>query len=62
MKDFNAIFKTYSGKIKTKVGVNTNYAKKFIECDPQYKYEDQYIRMFHSKPLCVKDFLNFCKK
>ena len=61
MKDFNAIFKTYSGKIKTKVGVNTNYAKKFIEGDPQYKYEDQYIRMFHSKPLCVKDFLNFVK-
>ena len=61
MKDFNAIFKTYSGKIKTKIGIKSDYAKKFIEGDPQYRYEDQYQRMFYSKPLCVKDFLNFIK-
>ncbi len=61
MKDFNAIFKTYSGKINSKLGIKTDYAKKFIDGDPQYEYEDQYIRMFYSKPLCVNDFLNFFK-
>ncbi len=61
MKDFNAIFKTYSGKFKTRMGIRSNYAKKFIDGDPQYGYEDQYHRMFYSKPLCVKDFLNFFK-
>lgn len=59
MKDFNAIFKTYSGKIKTKMGLKTYYAKKFIEGDPIYEYEDQFHRMFFSKPLCVKDFVDF---
>ena len=59
MKDFNAIFKTYSGKIKTRIGLKTYYAKKFIAGDPQYEYEDQFHRMFFSKPLCVKDFIDF---
>jgi len=59
MKDFNAIFKTYSGKIKTRIGLKTYYAKKFIAGDPLYEYEDQFHRMFFSKPLCVKDFMDF---
>ena len=59
MKDFKAIFKTYSGKFKTRIGIKSNYAKKFIEGDPQYGFEDQFQRMFYSKPLCVENFVDF---
>lgn len=59
MKDIPAIYRTYSSKIKTRLGFKTYYAKKFIEGDPQYGYEDQYTRMFYSKPLCLLDFQNF---
>lgn len=61
MKDFKAIFKTYSGKFKTRIGIKSNYAKKFIEGDPQYGFEDQFQRMFYSKPLCVENFVGFLK-
>jgi len=61
MKDFNAIFKTYSGKIKTRLGIKSDYAKKFIDGNPQYEYEDQFQRMFFSKPLCVENFMDFFK-
>ena len=61
MKDFNAIFKTYSGKIKTRIGIKLDYGKKFIDIDPQYEYEDQFQRMFFSKPLCVENFMGFFK-
>ena len=42
-----------------RIGIKSNYAKKFIEGDPQYGFEDQFQRMFYSKPLCVENFVDF---
>ena len=41
--------------------MHTTYTKKFIDGDPQYRYEDRFHIMFFSKPLCVKDFIDFLK-
>lgn len=59
MKDLNAIFITYSYKLKTKLGMKTKYGKKFIEGVPNYTYEEFFARMFYSKPVCLHDFIKF---
>lgn len=56
MKDFKAIGKNYFGKIKSSIGLKTEYAKTFKEADPDY-----YETVFSSKPLVLKDFFQFLK-
>lgn len=54
MKDFKAIAQNYFGKIKSSVGMKTEYAKIFKEADVDY-----YQKVFDSKPLILEDFLKF---
>ncbi len=57
MKDFKAIFNTYSGKVKNSIGIKKEFGDKFIhggyEGDSQWYYE----RMFFSK-ISSLNFLN----
>tara|TARA_Y100000590_G_scaffold329921_1_gene374719 strand:+ start:412 stop:567 length:156 start_codon:yes stop_codon:yes gene_type:complete len=46
MKDFNAIFKTYSGKLKDQIGLKTELGKKFKEGGFENNHEFYYLRMF----------------
>jgi len=57
LKDFKAISKNYFRKIKSSLGLKTEYAKIFKEADLNY-----YQQVFDSKPLVLKDFLKFLKK
>jgi len=59
MKDFGAIFETYSGKLKTKIGLKTKYGKRFIEDDSEFTRDEFFSRMFYSKPVCLNDFMKF---
>jgi len=54
LKDFKAISRNYFGKIKSSLGMKTEYAKSFKEADSDY-----YLKVFDSKPLILKDFLKF---
>lgn len=61
MKDFKAIFHTYSGKIKNDLGVKTELGKKFKEGGFENDHEDYYLRMFFSKLYAMKNFYEFVK-
>ncbi len=54
MKDFKAISKNYFRKIKSSIGLKTEYAKIFKEADADY-----YETVFSSKPLVLENFLQF---
>tara|TARA_Y100000996_G_scaffold10601_1_gene8640 strand:+ start:3816 stop:4712 length:897 start_codon:yes stop_codon:yes gene_type:complete len=59
MKDFKAIFKTYSGKMKDNLGFKTELGKKFKEGGFENDHEDYYLRMFFSKLSAMKNFNEF---
>jgi len=61
MKDFRAIFKTYSGKIKDNVGLKAELGKKFKEGGFEQDHEYYYSRMFFSKISALKNFESFLK-
>ena len=61
MKDFKAIFKTYSGKIKDNVGLKAELGKKFKEGGFEEDHEYYYSRMFFSKISALKNFESFLK-
>ena len=56
VKDFNAIFKTGVGKIKSKLGYKTEYAKFFKDADIEY-----YEKLYRSYPLIHEDIIQFLK-
>lgn len=62
MKDFKAIFKTYSGKIKDNVGLKAELGKKFKEGGFEQDHEYYYSRMFFSKISSLKNFELFLQK
>jgi SAM-dependent methyltransferase len=59
MKDFKAIFNTYSGKMKDGLGFKTELGKKFKEGGFEEDHEDYYLRMFFSKLSAMKNFQEF---
>jgi len=59
MKDFKAIFNTYSGKMKDGLGLKTELGKKFKEGGFEEDHEDYYLRMFFSKLSAMKNFQEF---
>tara|TARA_Y100000590_G_scaffold429013_1_gene541090 strand:- start:663 stop:1559 length:897 start_codon:yes stop_codon:yes gene_type:complete len=61
MKDFKAIFKTYSGKIKDNVGLKAELGKKFKEGGFEEDHDYYYSRMFYSKISALKNFELFLK-
>ena len=61
MKDFKAIFKTYSGKVKDNVGLKAELGKKFKEGGFEEDHEYYYSRMFFSKISALKNFESFLK-
>ena len=61
MKDFKAIFNTYSGRIKHDLGFKTELGKKFKEGGFEEDHEDYYLRMFFSKLSAMKNFYEFIK-
>ena len=54
MKDFNAIFKTYSGKTRTKLGLKTEFGSKFIHGGYTGNLALYYEKMLFSKLLSLK--------
>ena len=62
MKDFNAIFKTYSGKFKDQIGLKTELGKKFKEGGFENNHELYYLRMFYSKLSAMQNFHDFLTK
>ena len=61
MKDFKAIFKTYSGKVKDNVGLKAELGKKFKEGGFEEDHEYYYSRMFFSKISALKTLNHFLK-
>ena len=61
MKDFNAIFKTYSGKIKDTIGLKAELGKKFKEGGFEEDHDYYYSRMFYSKISALANFELFLK-
>ena len=61
MKDFKAIFTTYSGKVKDNVGLKAELGKKFKEGGFEEDHEYYYSRMFFSKISALKNFESFLK-
>ncbi len=59
MKDFKAIFKTYFGKTKTKIGVKKEFGDKFIHGGYEESSNWYYERMFFSKILPLNFLHNF---
>lgn len=57
--DFGAISKTYSNKIKSKLGIKTQFADRFSKDVTGYGLDVQYEIMFYSMSLVVLDFLKF---
>ena len=51
MKDFDAIFKTYLGKTRAKIGLKKEFGSKFIHGGYEKDHEWFYERMFFSKLL-----------
>ena len=54
MKDFDAIFKTYLGKTRAKIGLKKEFGSKFIHGGYEKNHEWFYERMFFSKLLSIK--------
>ena len=61
MKDFNAIFKTYFGKTRTKLGLKTEFGSKFIHGGYEKNFNWYYERMFFSKLLSLKKLNDYLK-
>ena len=62
MKDFKAIFKTYSGKIKDNVGLKAELGKKFKEGGFENNHELYYLNynLYHYVPLLLLLGYIFC--
>ena len=61
MKDFNAIFKTYFGKTRTKLGLKTELGSKFIQGGYEKNFSWYYERMFFGKLLILKKLNDYLK-
>ena len=61
MKDFNAIFKTYFGKTRTKLGLKTELGSKFILGGYEKNFSWYYERMFFGKLLILKKLNDYLK-
>ena len=61
MKDFNAIFKTYFGKTRTKLGLKTEFGSKFIHGGYEKNFNWYYERMFFGKLLSLKKLNDYLK-
>ena len=59
MKDFDAIFKTYFGKTRTKLGLKTEFGSKFIHGGYEKNFSWYYERMFFGKLLILKKCLGY---
>lgn len=57
MKDFKAIFNTYSGKVKNSIGIKKELGDKFIHGGYENDHQWYYERMFFSK-ISSLNFLN----
>ena len=54
MKDFRAISRTMYGKVKSSIGIKTEYGKTFKEKDPEY-----FSKIFDTNPKIHSDLINF---
>ena len=54
MKDFRAISRTIYGKVKSSIGVKTEFGKTFKEKDPEY-----FSKIFDTIPKIHSDLINF---
>ena len=61
MKDFDAIFKTYFGKTRTKLGLKTEFGGKFIHGGYEKNFNWYYERMFFGKLLSLKKLNDYLK-
>ena len=63
MKDFDAIFKTYLGKTRAKIGLKKEFGSKFIDIEKGYEknHDWYYERIFFSKLLSLKKLNDYLK-